>query len=212
MTELEIKPKKSMAATAGKQVVGYGSATVVYLLITRFVDRAKVVLSDDEIYALGLALTWLGNRLPWVWAKIRPFFVALYKKALASVGAASILAQVVGAVGFGSWAWVTIWFGLGSASCSGLVRDAHVYEQELRYMEAAAMVLAQQQLTIAAEAAAFDRAKCVRLAENALVAQYRVPYHAKMSRFLAGLGDDPGEPPVVPTSEQWCDAAPGGAP
>lgn len=92
-----------------------------------------------------------------------------------------------------------------SVGCGGVVRDAKTYRQELLFLEEISKRLAVQQLeqaTLAAQASDLER--CQRLAEVALIAQARVPYHVAMSMFLADLGKDPGAVPAVPEASAWC--------
>ncbi len=93
------------------------------------------------------------------------------------------------------------------ASCASVIRDEHTYRQEHRFLGAVSDRIAGQLLEEAAEAARVGSpGRCERLANDALVAHVRVPYHLAMSLHLAGLGDDPGEPPPVPSAVEWCAA------
>lgn len=94
-------------------------------------------------------------------------------------------------------------------ACEGcgaaVVRDANTYRQELRWLGAAGEQLATTQLELAGEAARGGAlTRCQRIAEPALVVRRAAPYHAAMALFLAGLGDDPGDPPEIAASDSWC--------
>lgn len=94
-------------------------------------------------------------------------------------------------------------------ACGGVVRDAATYDQELRLMGHITATMAQQQLGEAEAAAkAGNQIRCVALADTALVAAIRVPWHLAMARHLAELDDDdpaePGELPEVPIAVEWC--------
>jgi hypothetical protein len=95
---------------------------------------------------------------------------------------------------------------LALTGCGGVVRNAHTYEQELTFMAGASSVLAQEQLEQASAAARVgDSVRCEKLAEDALTASVRVPYHLAMALFLAEVRDvDPGPPPPVPVASEWC--------
>jgi hypothetical protein len=81
------------------------------------------------------------------------------------------------------------------------VRDAEVYEAELRLFERIALEESELLLEVAKEAAWAD---CMELAEPALVAKVRAPYHASKALFLAGLGEDPGAAPEIPSARSVC--------
>jgi hypothetical protein len=81
------------------------------------------------------------------------------------------------------------------------VRDAEVYEAEIRLFERIALEESELLLEVAKEAAWAD---CMELAEPALVAKVRAPYHASKALFLARLGEDPGAPPEIPSARSVC--------
>lgn len=94
------------------------------------------------------------------------------------------------------------------AGCGGaVVREPHVYRQELLFLSAVTSKLADQQLAAAADAArAGDDVGCATLAKDALLAHARVPYHVAMALSLVDLEEDPGDPPAVPSPAAWCSA------
>lgn len=90
-------------------------------------------------------------------------------------------------------------------ACAGVVRDEHVYKQEMAFVGQVTATLAEQQLGQAEAAGQVgDELRCQALAEVALVASIRVPWHLAKARSLAELDDDPGAPPEVPTARAWC--------
>lgn len=91
------------------------------------------------------------------------------------------------------------------SGCGGVIRDSRTYRQELEFLGAVTARLAVAQLEQAERAAASGRpGQCVELAEPALVASVRVPWHVASALYLADLEPAPGPAPQVPTSTAWC--------
>jgi hypothetical protein len=86
-----------------------------------------------------------------------------------------------------------------------IIRDAQTYRAELAWTEAASLRLAQLQLRYAEKLSQNGNPKrCVEEAQLGLLVTARLPYHKKMSLFLAGQGTDPGDPPPIEDATKWC--------
>ena len=96
-------------------------------------------------------------------------------------------------------AFLSLWAGCAHIA----LRDADTYEAELRLFERIAL---DESELLLQEARKADWAHCMELAEPALVAQVRAPFHVAKALFLAKLGDDPGEAPEIPEARSICGA------
>lgn len=87
-----------------------------------------------------------------------------------------------------------------------VIRDPDVYQSEVEFLSDAGVEVAELLLSEALSQDDTDAgdAKCEELADVALVVLTRSPYHASMMLHLGNLGDDPGEPPTIPTTEAVC--------
>jgi len=102
-------------------------------------------------------------------------------------------------------AGIMLSIGFAFACKKEIVRDANVYRAEQDWNRAISMKLVESRLDYATKLAKNGNLpRCESEAKMGLLAKVRIPYHYKMSLYLAGMGVDPGEPPIVEDAGHWC--------
>lgn len=87
-----------------------------------------------------------------------------------------------------------------------VIRDPDVYQSEVEFLSDAGVEVAELLLeeALLQPYGEDGDTRCAELADPALVVLARAPYHASMMLYLGNLGDDPGDPPSVLTTEEVC--------
>ena len=103
--------------------------------------------------------------------------------------------------------------GCGSTT---VTRDTLTYQQEIQWFtktlgeseKALTRLLGAHCFCVGGEKGLhWTTAECSLAAETAVVIESRADWHGRMSLFLAGLGEDPGEPSTIPHRSNLCPTA-----
>lgn len=102
-------------------------------------------------------------------------------------------------------------FALFLAGCTRtVVRDRSVYESEVKLLtqitkQASDLLAEEMGRQCTCEGARFASPWCQKSAETVLVSRVRVPWHADMMLYLAGISENnPGEVPAFPPVSSLC--------